>query len=192
MSLFAIARPRSHPLTLGTWLVTQSCLLAGVGVGTARADLDEETVGSEPSGRATSHHIEAPFLPFRLEAHGALTWDGEFGIGARADIPILDDSATTGSRDQLCLTVGVDAVFVAFEGSDPRTFWPTVGVQWTLGITDQFSFYPELGLAALIERDGWQGVLPNIGFGGRYHFYRSIALFGRLGWPMALSLGVTF
>jgi hypothetical protein len=38
----------------------------------------------------------------------------------------------------------------------------------------------------------WQGVFPNVGFGGRYTLYRSVALTGRLGWPMAISLGATF
>jgi hypothetical protein len=38
----------------------------------------------------------------------------------------------------------------------------------------------------------WQGVFPNVGFGGRYTLHRSIALMGRLGWPMAISLGATF
>ena len=173
---------------LGAWMAAQSC----VTVSTAMAQTgDEETVSTAADTSTTSHRIEAPLLPIRLEGHGAFTWDGEFGAGVRADIPIMDDLAS-GTRDELCISLGLDVVFLAFEGSDPRTFWPTATVQWTLGITPEFSFYPEFGLAAQIERDGWQGVLPNIGFGLRYHFWRSIALMGRIGWPMAFSLGVTF
>lgn len=59
-------------------------------------------------------------------------------------------------------------------------------------MSDNVAFYPEFGLAALIEEgDGWSGVLPNVGFGGRYYLWRSVSLMGRLGWPMALSLGAT-
>jgi hypothetical protein len=172
---------------LGALLLVQS---SGMVSPALAEDSEGETVSSD-QGRATTHHIEAPLLPFRLEGHGAFTWDGEFGVGGRADIPIMDDTGSSGSRDQLCISVGLDAVFVSFQGSNPRTFWPTAAVQWTLGITPEFSFFPELGLAVKIERDGFDGVLPNIGFGGRYHLYRSVALMGRLGWPMAVSLGVT-
>ena len=63
----------------------------------------------------------------------------------------------------------------------------------TLGVYERFVFYPELGLAGLIERgDGWGGVSPNVGFGGRYYLLRSVSVMGRLGWPMAISLGATF
>jgi hypothetical protein len=64
-------------------------------------------------------------------------------------------------------------------------------VQWSLGVSEKFSFYPELGLAGKID-NGWRGVYPNVGFGGRYYLYRSVALLGRVGWPMAISLGATF
>lgn len=162
------------------WLALLLSLLAPAGV---RAD-EPERGGSEPS--------IAPLLPVRVNGHASISWDGELGVGGRVDIPITEKGVLLSTRDELAISVGLDVVFVAFEGTDPRTFWPTATVQWTLGLTPSFSFYPELGLAAMIERDGWQGVLPNIGFGGRYHLWRSVAITGRVGWPMAISLGACF
>jgi hypothetical protein len=141
---------------------------------------------------AESRPSMAPLLPVRIGGHAALTWEGEFGVGGRVDIPLIEQGVLFSTRDELAVSVGMDVVFVAFEGSDPLTFWPTGTVQWTLGLTPSFSFYPELGLAAQIERDGIEAILPNIGFGGRYHIWRSVAATGRLGWPMAISLGACF
>lgn len=150
----------------------------------SQAQAQDYDVGSTPI---------KPLLPVRVDGHASFTWDGEFGLGARVDIPIIEQGVLYSSRDELALSVGMDVVFVAFDGGNPLTFWPTATVQWTLGITQSFSFYPEFGLTAQIERDdGFRGVLPNIGFGARYHLYRSIAIVGRLGWPMAISLGACF
>jgi hypothetical protein len=136
----------------------------------------------------------APLLPVRLDGHASLTWDGFFGVGARVDIPIMKGLSYS-SRDEFAISAGADVIFVAFEGSHPLEVWPTAVVQWSLGVSDKFSFYPELGIAAKVTgkvANRWQGVFPNVGFGGRYTLYRSVALTGRLGWPMAISLGATF
>jgi hypothetical protein len=135
----------------------------------------------------------APLLPVRLDAHASITWDGTFGLGARVDIPILEKGFAYSSRDELAISIGADLIFVSFDDStNPIDVWPTGVLQWSLGVSERFSFYPELGLTAKIERDGWAGVFPNVGFGGRYYLWRSVALMGRLGWPMAISLGGTF
>jgi hypothetical protein len=133
-----------------------------------------------------------PLLPVRLEGHGTLNWDGGAGVGGRVDIPVIKDGVIYNARDELAISVGLDVVFLAFEGSNPVDVWPTATVQWTLGVSDRFVFYPELGLSALIDQSGWRGMFPNVGFGGRYYFWRSVSVVGRLGWPMAISAGVTF
>lgn len=136
---------------------------------------------------------QEPLLPVRLDGHASITWDGYFGLGARVDIPVMEKGLAYSSRDELAISLGVDVVFVSFDKTDePLQVWPTATVQWSLGVSEHFTFYPELGLAAQIERDGWNGVYPNIGFGGRYSLYRSVALLARVGWPMAISLGCTF
>jgi hypothetical protein len=167
-------------MSRGSWLAFSVILATSAG---ARAD-GPTTDEGRPS--------VAPLLPVRIGGHAAINWEGELGVGGRVDIPLIERGVLFSTRDEFSISVGMDVVFVAFEGTDPRTFWPTATVQWTLGLTDNFSFYPELGLAGSIERDGWDGVYPNIGFGGRYHIWRSVAATGRLGWPMAISLGACF
>ncbi len=136
--------------------------------------------------------LSKPLLPVRLEAHGSLTWEGFLGFGFRADIPIVQGGLVSSGRDELAVSVGSDFILLAFTGSNPLEIWPTVTLQWTLTVDDHFVFYPELGVAASIDRNGWQGVFPNVGFGARYYLWRSVSLMGRFGWPMAISLGATF
>jgi hypothetical protein len=143
-----------------------------------------------PAPAAPDDH--GPLLPVRLDAHAALTWESNFGLGGRVDIPLLDTGRLYGATDELSLSVGADVAFVTFGGSDQLFVWPTVTVQWSLGVSENTAVYPELGLAARIREQGWGGMYPNIGFGVRYHLYRSIALHARLGWPIALAGGLTF
>lgn len=142
-------------------------------------------------GAPSSKDRSSP-LPFRLDAHASVDWESGFGAGARVDIPIFDKDRMYNGRDELAISVGADVMFVSFSGSNRLFVWPTATVQWSLGVSERFVFYPELGLAAKVERHGWDGIYPNIGFGGRYYLVRSAALLGRLGWPMAVSAGATF
>ena len=157
-------------------LTPTAALAEGTSQQTAYEDLDQK-----------------PFLPVRLDGHASITWDGYFGLGARVDIPIMEKGLAYSSRDELSISLGADVVFVSFSADDePLQVWPTATIQWSLGVTEHFTFYPELGLAAEIERQGWNGVFPNVGFGGRYSLYRSASLLARVGWPMAISVGATF
>src|SRR5262245_43351941 len=115
-------------MSRGSWLAFVAILASSAG---ARAD--------EPSSADERSSI-APLLPVRIGGHASLTWEGEMGVGGRVDIPLLDDGIMFGSRDELSISAGLDLVFVAFEGTDPLTFWPTGTVQWTLGLTPKFSF----------------------------------------------------
>jgi hypothetical protein len=146
-----------------------------------------EMMANEPEGMR-------PLMPVRVDGHGALTWEGDFALGARVDIPIRRGGLAFASRDELAISIGADVVFLSFDGGEnPLVVWPTATVQWTLGLSERFAFFPELGLVGSIERTGgWQGISPNIGFGGRYFIWRSVSVVGRIGWPMALSLGATF
>ncbi len=144
------------------------------------------------SAQDPSGELMAPLLPVRLEGHGALTWEGTVGAGFRTEIPIVKQGVIYNAHDELAVSVGSDFIVLAFEGSRPLDIWPTATLQWTLGVNEHFVFYPELGLSALIDRDGWQGVFPNVGFGGRYYVWRSVSAMARFGWPMALSIGATF
>ncbi len=148
---------------------------------------------AESAQVAYDEDASKPLMPVRLDAHASLTWNGYFGLGGRIDIPIMEKGLAYSTRDQLSVSLGADIIFLSFESRDePLEIWPTGTVQWSLGVTERFTFYPELGLTAKIERERWGGVFPNVGFGGRYSLYRSISLLGRVGWPMAISLGGTF
>lgn len=134
-----------------------------------------------------------PFLPLRLDAHAALDWEGRLGVGGRADVPLLSGAGLRYStRDELTLSLGCDVVFIAFNGSTDVKTYPNFAFQWSLGVTERWFFYPELGVSTRIDGDGWNGVSANLGFGARYYLQRSFALFGRFGWPIALSAGTTF
>jgi len=150
----------------------------------------QPTFASEAQTAASD--LGEPLLPLRLDAHGSLTWDGFMGFGARADYRILEQGVMGSAHDELAISAGADVILLSLAGSDPLDILPTVALQWNLGVSDRFAFYPELGIAARIDRDGWQGVYPNVGFGGRYYLWRSVSIMGRFGWPLALSAGATF
>jgi len=164
---------------------TRSLALAALLLGSGSAARADDTAAPSAEDRSSP-------LPFRLDAHAALDWESGFGAGARADISIFDKNRMYNGRDELAISVGADVMFVSFTGSNRLFVWPTATVQWSLSVSERFVFYPELGLAAKIHSGGWDGIFPNIGFGGRYYMVRSVALLGRLGWPMAVSAGVTF
>ncbi|MFM2421383.1 MAG: hypothetical protein RL385_6106 [Pseudomonadota bacterium] len=128
----------------------------------------------------------------RYDAHAGLGWSGDLGIGGRADISIFDRARLYDSHDELSVSVGADATFFTFGGSNLVTVYPTVTVQWSLGATERLALFPELGLVGRIDRDGWDGIYPNVGLGGRYYVLDNLSVFLRLGWPIALSAGVTF
>lgn len=134
-----------------------------------------------------------PLLPVRLDAHATLTWKGAMGIGGRLDIPIATASGLRYSqRDEVAIGLGCDVTFVAFDGSTKVEGYPTFVFQWSIGVSERFYFLSELGLLTRIDGGSWNGLSPNLGFGARYYLQRSFGLFGRLGWPHALSLGANF
>lgn len=131
-------------------------------------------------------------LPFRTDLHGVLTWEAEFGAGLRADIPIFDETRLYNGRDEIALSAGCDVSFVTFGGQNRVTFWPTVALQWSLSVSERFVLYPELGIVAQIQPQSFKGLWPNVGFGGRINVYRTLDVLLRLGWPMAVTVGLTF
>jgi len=133
-----------------------------------------------------------PLLPFRLDGHIAATWEGSFGLGARADFPLISGTLRYSARDELALSVGADLTFLSTESGRGLDVYPTAVLQWSLGVSDRLAFYPELGVIAYVEDRSWEKLLPNVGFGARYYLRRTFGLHGRMGWPIALSLGAIF
>jgi hypothetical protein len=153
---------------------------------TARADDASYT-------RTSYGENQRSLIPFvRTDLHGVLTWEAEFGAGLRGDILIFDETRMYNGRDEIALSVGCDLSFVTFGGENRVTVWPTLALQWSLSVSERFVFYPELGLVAQIRPQDFEGLYPNVGFGGRVHAYRTLDVLLRLGWPMAVSAGITF
>jgi len=143
--------------------------------------------------RAPTGENQRSLIPFvRTDLHGVLTWEAEFGAGLRGDILIFDETRLYNGRDEIALSVGCDLSFVTFGGENRVTVWPTVALQWSLSVSERFVLYPELGIVAQIRPLDFKGLYPNVGFGGRVHVYRTLDVLLRLGWPMAVSAGVTF
>jgi hypothetical protein len=157
------------------------------------------SLGGPASARAQIATSEAPsqeapraLLPFRTDVHGLLTWEAELGTGLRADILLSAGTSAFAGRDELALSVGCDVSFVTWNGGNRVTLWPTATVQWALSVSERFVFYPELGIVAQVRPHDFRGLYPNVGFGGRIHVVHTLDVLVRLGWPMAVSIGLTF
>ena len=162
----------------------------------ARADAADDAAAESKKStfadyeRATRAN-QTTLLPLRLDAHGVLTWKGDVGAGLRLDIPIFRRVAGEVSRDEVALSLGADVSFINVDGSEQLTAWPTITGQWTLGVNKRFALYPELGLVARLRGADFKGIYPNIGLGGRLQLYKMLGLVARLGWPTAVSIGLT-
>jgi hypothetical protein len=168
----------------------------GMGLGwrcsRARAEEVAEEEGTFDHYERSLPETRSSFLPFRIDAHAALTWEADVGAGLRLDIPIMHRAQHQSSRDELAISLGADVSFVNFDGSQRLITWPTINGQWTLAVSERFSLYPELGLVACIQGRDWKGIYPNVGFGGRLELVGDLSFMGRLGWPIAASIGLTY
>ncbi|HEX5657711.1 MAG TPA: hypothetical protein VFX59_10975 [Polyangiales bacterium] len=134
-----------------------------------------------------------PLLPHvRLDGHVALTWEGAFGVGVRADWLLIEGTFKYSSRDELAISAGADVTFVKFNGTQVVEVFPTVVLQWAIGVDDRLYLFPELGFIGHVDDGKWDGLFPNIGFGTRYYLTRSLGIQARFGWPIAFTAGAVF
>ena len=172
--------------------------LFGLRHGSARAEeahttsSEAEEEGAFDRYQRSSAESRRSFLPFRVDAHAALTWEADVGAGLRLDIPFMHRAQHQNSRDELDISLGADVSFVNFDGSHQIIAWPTINGQWTLAVSERFSLYPEVGLVASIQGRDFKGIYPNVGFGGRLKLIDDLAFMARLGWPIAVSIGLTY
>lgn len=154
------------------------------------AEVEAQVAAEAPRPR---YGRKAALIPkARLDGHVVTTWDGAFGVGVRADWLLIEGTFRYSTRDELAISFGGDVTFISFDGDQAVQVFPTVMLQWSISVDDRLFFYPELGLVAHVDDGNWEGLYPNIGFGSRYYLHRTFGLQARLGWPMALSLGVVF
>lgn len=187
-----------------------SCRNLHVGIFSAILLLAASSVAHAQRGRK----IES----VRFDVHLDLGFHGAFGIGGRADIPIVPDGLIEGVDDELAISPGIDVFFYSFSrychrgvcyaGDQTVAIWPLIAAQWNFYINELWSLFPELGLVMLINDDyyyyGYYDddvyyadraavyIRPFISFGARYHFNDRNALLFRIGWPAGLQVGITF
>lgn len=138
----------------------------------------------------------------RFDAHGVFGGYGSLGAGLHIDIPIVPNGLINGADDELALSPGADIFLTDFYpdyyGGGPYVI-PSLVVQWNFYIGDDWSIFPEAGVAMFVGdrnylRHGHEGfyLAPDLGFGARYHFSSRNALIARASSPLGLQLGVTF
>jgi hypothetical protein len=161
-----------------------------------------------------------PDYSFEAEPHGLFDlWgvpgpgDGTgFGVGFRGSIPIVKNGFVKTINNNVAISFGLD--WLRFDVDDwcrrfrPNRlmpscgydddfdiFWLPVAMQWNFFLSENWSVFGEPGLALRINDDHFHDHL-DLDFvfyaGGRLHFNDKVSLTMRLGWPSALSVGVSF
>jgi hypothetical protein len=146
----------------------------------------------------------------RFDIHANLDPYGMFGAGARFELPLVPNGFIGGKvHDELALSLGADLLFggtyLGWSDSDPGTFLtPLAAVQWNFYFGNNWSIFPEAGLAIHIgfthdtwydgrgHAYGWLYPQPELGLGARYHFNPNLALLMRVSTPAGLQVGLVF
>lgn len=139
----------------------------------------------------------------RVEAHGTVSPYSVLGLGARFEFAIVPDGFIGDNvHDELALSLGADAFFaqlnpIWYDGGVYLV--PIAALQWNFYLGEDWSIFPEAGLAFHIAADGngWNGheaiyAEPDLGFGVRYHFASRNALLARVSTPGGFQVGLTF
>ena len=132
-----------------------------------------------------------------------------FGPGFRGTFVVADHGFIKNLNDSVGVGVGLD--WLVFNDCDPDNnpnngngnrcidgsqFVLPVVMQWNFWLAREWSVFGEPGLAISINNDPGNDDLDLDPFvlylGGRYHFSNTAALTMRLGFPVSLSVGVSF
>lgn len=147
----------------------------------------------------------------RPEVHLGLGWRGGVGVGFRVDIPIVPDGFIDGVNDEFALSPGAELWFWDLDDHDHGDesniiVAPLIAPQWNFYLNNEWSLFPELGLALVFgDRHHHHGRNADhgghddgfdldffLGLGARYHFSTRNSFVMRLAWPFGLQLGITF
>jgi hypothetical protein len=156
-------------------------------------------------GRGEQNKIDG----IRFDVHADIGWWWAFGVGFRAELPIVPDGFIERVDDELAISFGGDVAFVAWNDNRCNRYgcwgdwsvWPMVAAQWNFYLTEEWSVFPELGGTVVIyDCDNDMGNAtacvsgsPLIGFGARWHFAPPrIALLMRIIYPFGGQIGITF
>src|SRR5688572_17742050 len=92
-------------IMFGTALVLAQGSVGAQDAGAETPPAEEGTFdGYQRSSLDTRHSI----LPFRIDAHAAMTWEADVGAGLRLDIPFMHRAQHQHARDELAISVGAD------------------------------------------------------------------------------------
>jgi len=144
-----------------------------------------------------------------------------WGVGARASIPIMSPGFVKTINDSVAISFGADLIhydgytyacdpryYRCAYGYDAGSFWALylpVTMQWSFWLTDKWSVFGEPGVAlrhAFVDSSycdvrfydcrSTTSIFPAFFAGARFHFSELTALTMRLGYPTALSVGLSF
>ncbi|MGZ3451327.1 MAG: hypothetical protein ACXWUG_25890 [Polyangiales bacterium] len=149
-------------------------------------------------------HLDIQYFGWDHSANG-------FGPGVRFSIPIVSPGFIPKLNNSVAISFGADFLHyspayrncqgnVCGEGPDYWVLYLPVAMQWNFWITDKISAFGEPGL--LIRTDfgrcdvaycGSRGspFYPVFNAGARFHFWESVALTVRAGYPTGLSVGAS-
>jgi hypothetical protein len=132
------------------------------------------------------------------------------GVGFRGSIPIVDNGFVDTINNSVAISFGLDWVHYDVDnwcarywrgpvycgyGDNFSIFWLPVMMQWNFYLTQHWSVFGEPGLALQVNDDHYNDNFDidlALYVGGRYHFSDAAGLTLRLGWPGALTFGVSF
>jgi hypothetical protein len=161
-----------------------------------------------------------PKYSFEAEPHAILgLWgvpgpgDGTgLGLGFRGSVVIVDNGFIKTINNSVAISFGIDWIhydiddwcgrywrdrdrFYCDWDDDADLFWVPVTMQWNFWLSENWSVFGEPGLALRVNDDHYDDDI-DLDFvfyaGGRFHFNDDISLTMRIGWPSALSVGVSF
>ncbi len=191
--------------------------LAPLAVATAVSTLTDSALADRSIIKQPGQH---PKYSFEAEPHLLLgLWgvpgpgDGTgIGVGFRGSIPLVDNGFVKTINNNVAISFGIDWMrydvdnwcgrywrrgddrFCGWD-DDFSILWVPVAMQWNFFLTENWSVFGEPGLALRINDDHYDDDM-DLDFvfyaGGRYHFSDSVGLTIRLGFPTALSVGVSF
>jgi hypothetical protein len=134
------------------------------------------------------------------------------GLGFRGSIVIVENGFIKTINNSVAIGFGIDWLHYDIDDwcgrywgrgdrddcgwdDDADLFWLPVTMQWNFWLSENWSVFGEPGAALRINDDHY-GDDIDLDFvfyaGGRFHFSRAASLTMRLGWPNALSVGVSF
>jgi hypothetical protein len=134
---------------------------------------------------------------------------GDYGLGVRFGIPIVSNGFVTTINNSVAISFGLDWVHYDWcwyhLNCSADYFAFPVTMQWNFYVAQHWSVFGEPGLVIFHgfytgcppgdvcpAEPTDTGVYPALYLGGRYHFNDTTALTMRLGFPFALSLGISF